>query len=101
MAILPTDIRILFTNYDIIAYFLNLASCSEHFISIKHRILATFNINKTNQFERLYNVTHLISKFCCEYKRCDKLYIIHDILDCFPQTMNNYKFNFDFDRISA
>jgi hypothetical protein len=30
----------------IITYFLNLASCSEHFISIKHRILATFNINK-------------------------------------------------------
>ena len=45
MAIPPTDIRILFTNFDIIAYFLNLASCSEHFISIKHRILATFNIN--------------------------------------------------------
>jgi hypothetical protein len=54
MAILPTDIRILFTNYDIIAYFFNLASCSEHFISITHRILATFNINKKNQFERLY-----------------------------------------------
>jgi hypothetical protein len=32
MAIPPTDIQILFTNYDIIiAYFLNLASCSEHF----------------------------------------------------------------------
>jgi hypothetical protein len=46
MAILPTDIRILFTNYDIIAYLLNLASCSEHFNSIKHRILVTFNINK-------------------------------------------------------
>ena len=46
MAILPTDIQILFTNYDIIAYFLNLASCSEHFISIKHRILATFKIKK-------------------------------------------------------
>jgi hypothetical protein len=62
MAIPPTDIQILFTNYDIITYFLNLASCSEHFISIKHRIfisikhrifisikhriLATFNINK-------------------------------------------------------
>ena len=46
MAILPTDIRILFTNYDIIAYLLNLAFCSEHFISIKHRILATFNINQ-------------------------------------------------------
>ena len=46
MAILPTDIRILFTNYDIITYFFNLASCSEHFISIKHRILATFNINQ-------------------------------------------------------
>ena len=46
MAIPPTDIQILFTNYDIITYLLNLASCSEHFISIKHRILATFNINK-------------------------------------------------------
>ena len=54
MAIPPTDIQILFTNYDIIAYFLNLASCSEHFIGIKHRILATFNINKKNQSERLY-----------------------------------------------
>ena len=50
MAILPTDIQILFTNYDIIAYFLNLALCSEHFISIKHWILATFNINKKVQF---------------------------------------------------
>ena len=54
MAISPTNIRILFTNYDIITYFLNLASCSEHFISIKHRILGTFNINKKNQSERLY-----------------------------------------------
>jgi hypothetical protein len=40
------NIRILFTNYDIITYFLNLVFCSEHFISIKHQILATFNINK-------------------------------------------------------
>ena len=46
MAISPTDIRILFTNYDIIAYFAHLAFSSEHFISIKHRILGTFNINK-------------------------------------------------------
>jgi hypothetical protein len=53
MAIFPTDIRILFTNYDIITYFLNLASCSEHLISIKHRILATFNINKNIQFWQL------------------------------------------------
>jgi hypothetical protein len=44
MAIPPTDIQILFTNYDIITYFLNLASCSEHFISIKHRILAKNSI---------------------------------------------------------
>ena len=50
MAIPLTDIQILFTNYDIITYFLNLASCSEHFISIKHRIFATFNINKKIQF---------------------------------------------------
>ena len=54
MSILPTDIRILFTYYDIIAYFLNLASCSEHFISIKHRILATFNINKKLNSDSLY-----------------------------------------------
>jgi hypothetical protein len=40
------NIQILFTNYDIITEFLNLAFCSEHFISIKHRILAVFNINK-------------------------------------------------------
>jgi hypothetical protein len=50
MAIPPIDIQILFTNYDIITYFLNLAFCSEHFISIKHWILATFNINKKIQF---------------------------------------------------
>jgi hypothetical protein len=49
MVIPPKDIRILFTNYDIIAFFLNLASCSEHFISIKHRIFATFNINQKIQ----------------------------------------------------
>jgi hypothetical protein len=40
MAILPTDIRTLFTNYDIITYVLNLTSSSEHFIIIEHRILA-------------------------------------------------------------
>ena len=34
--------------------FFNLPFCSEHFISIKHRISATFNINKKNQFCSLY-----------------------------------------------
>jgi hypothetical protein len=46
----PSDSYFLFAEewgYVIITYFLNLASCSEHFISIKHLILATFNINKT------------------------------------------------------
>ena len=57
MAILPTDIRILFTNYDIIAYFLNLASCSEHFISLKHRICATFKIKKKS----MGNITDLLN----------------------------------------
>ena len=33
------------------------------------------------------NCIHLISKFCCEYKWCDTLCIMHDILDCFPQIM--------------
>jgi hypothetical protein len=59
MTILPTDIQILFTNYDIITYFLNLASCSEHFISIKHRILATFNINKKIQFWQPLNTVNI------------------------------------------
>jgi len=40
------NIRIIFTNYDIITDFLNLAFCSEDFISIKNRILAPFNIKK-------------------------------------------------------
>ena len=35
------NIQILITNYDIITDFLNLAFCSEHFISLKHQILAT------------------------------------------------------------
>jgi len=48
------NIQILFTNYDIIAYFLNLAFCSKHFISIKNRILATFNINKKLNYDSLY-----------------------------------------------
>jgi hypothetical protein len=46
MAVSPKDIRILFTNYDIIAYFLNLVFWSEHFIGIQDRILVTFNIDK-------------------------------------------------------
>ena len=62
MAILPTDIQILFTNYDIIAYFLNLASYSEHFISIKHRIVATFNKQKKINFDSLYAFKR--SKIC-------------------------------------
>jgi hypothetical protein len=58
MGILPTDIQILFTNYDIITYALNLASCSEHFISINHRILANPNFakrpDKGNTVNKLY-----------------------------------------------
>ena len=42
MVIPPTDIQIVFTNYEIITYFFKPGSCSEHFISIKHRIFATF-----------------------------------------------------------
>ena len=68
MAISPTDIRILFTNYDIITYFLNLIFWSEHLISIQHRILAPFNINKKinlsdcmplrNSNEQIYLINH-------------------------------------------
>jgi hypothetical protein len=53
---------ILFTNYDITTDFLNLAFCSEHFIStgIKHRILATLNINKKFNSDSLcaFNTPH-------------------------------------------
>jgi len=48
------NIQILFTNHDIMTDFLNLAFCSEHFISIKHRILTTFNINKKFISDSLY-----------------------------------------------
>ena len=62
MAIPPTDIRIIFTNYmyDIIRYFFNLASCSEHFISIKHRIFGTININKKFNSDSLYAFKALV-----------------------------------------
>jgi hypothetical protein len=43
MAIPLTDIQILFTNYDIITYFLNLASCSEHFIIKTNLIFVSFS----------------------------------------------------------
>jgi hypothetical protein len=52
------NIQNLFTNYDIITDFLNLAFCSEHFISIKHRILATFNINKKFNSNIVSTVTY-------------------------------------------
>ena len=62
MAILPTDNRILFTNYDIIAYSLNLASCSEHFISIKHGISATFDINKKKSILTAFKVCKYVEQ---------------------------------------
>jgi hypothetical protein len=62
MAILPTDIRILFINYDIIVYFLNLASCSEEFIRIKHRILTTFNIQKKINLSYCMPFTYILKK---------------------------------------
>ena len=64
MAIPPTDIRILFTNYDIIAYFLNLASCAEHFISIKHRILATLYAFKQSHASRSIDLTVKLELHC-------------------------------------
>ena len=63
MAIPPREIWILFTNYDITTYFLNMVSCSEHFISIKHRILETFNIKKKIQFwQPVCKTNHQIKK---------------------------------------
>jgi hypothetical protein len=52
------NIQILFTNYDIIPDFLNLAFCSEYFISIKHRILATFNKKSILTACKPYNSKH-------------------------------------------
>ena len=60
------NIQILFTNYDITTDFLNLAFCSEHFISIKHRILETFNINKKNKFFK--ESSHSFNDFFGRYK---------------------------------
>jgi hypothetical protein len=79
MAILPTDIRILFTNDDIIAYFLNLASCSEHFINIKDRILATFDINKKKNSDNLYAFNELIdntsNSYACYFNSCNAVFL--------------------------
>jgi hypothetical protein len=56
MAISPTDIQILFTNYEIITYFLNLASCSEHFISmIRNSISKTTNQDKAFKLRIAYD----------------------------------------------
>ena len=68
MAIPPTNIQIIFTNYDIIAYFLNLASCSEHFISIKHQILATCNKKKIKKNKKLTACMPLIKDLCFNQK---------------------------------
>ena len=65
MAIPPTCIRILFTNYDIITYFLNLTSCLEHFISIKHRILVTFNIKEKFNSDSLYAFNSAVLQIKC------------------------------------
>jgi hypothetical protein len=46
-------IRILFTSSDIITDLLNLMFCSEHFISIKHRMLATFNPDSLCAFNEM------------------------------------------------
>jgi len=40
------SIRIRFANYDIITDLLSMPFCAEHFINMKYRILATFNIIK-------------------------------------------------------
>jgi hypothetical protein len=61
------SIRILFTNYDIITDILNLAFSSEHFISIKHRILATFNINKKINSDSLCAFNNNSSHHCCTF----------------------------------
>ena len=69
------SIRILFTNYDIITDFLNLAFCSEHFISIKHRILATFDVNKKFNSDSLCTFKSLtfVVHICRHFKINDSL----------------------------
>jgi hypothetical protein len=74
MEILPTYIRIIFTNYDIITYFLNLASCSEHFIRIKHRILATVNMNKKFNYDSLYAFKITLFKWWSDW--WNRIYIL-------------------------
>ena len=42
-----------------------MTSCSEHFISIKHRILATFNINKKNSILTACMPLNVMPLNCC------------------------------------
>ena len=76
------NIQILFTNYDIITYFLNLAFCSEHFISKKNRILATFNINKKFNYDSLYtfnarNNNQTLQRISCVKLNRSQLRVLH------------------------
>jgi hypothetical protein len=48
------NIRILFTNYDITTDFFKPGFLFRTFVSIKHRILATFNINKKFNSDSLH-----------------------------------------------
>ena len=65
MAVSPKDIQILFTNYDIITYFLNLAFCSEHFI------YKTSNIGNF-----WYKPKKLILSACIAFKRVMSLILV-------------------------
>jgi hypothetical protein len=66
MAILQTDIQILFTNYDIIAYFLNLASCSEHF-KLSWLYVLKNGVGRYNTFKKknLHTKSSYLLSFAC------------------------------------
>ena len=73
------SIQILFTYYDIIIDFLNLAFCSEHFIDIKYWILAIFNMNKKFNSDSLcafklasgFSQIDIVTYLCKSLNSCD------------------------------
>ena len=72
-------IQILFIITDFLNLAARLAFCSEHFISIKHRILATFNINKKFNSDSLCVLLNgwSLTVICgCERRILESFYVL-------------------------
>jgi hypothetical protein len=71
-------------------------SCIMYSLSHHLKVCVCHILEKPVSFNIFFkHFIHLISKFCCEYKWCDKLYIMHDIYNS-PKAFNHRIFKTDF-----